>query len=335
MPPKVSCPGLDPAVGCQVPGSVPCSPPLVDSHFPESQLGSNQHWRRGRARFRQPESLCFAVCLLARLLHWLADLLLLARSACLACRRPLPLLRPVLTTFHLTTTTACTTTPHPPTGSTGHRVRTADSAIVNPRRRRQPSASPSTSPIATYLPYLPDLPTPTYRPTTFSRCPAPTLFGPTACLPACLLTYDFLNLRPCNLPFHHPSCCFPNNTPLSTCDRDRVHRPRTRPLSAAPSQQLHRASHPPHHPQSTLTALPTNSTRSKKRRLCSQDYTCHVPSLRPLQEGWVAESHALGRDTREKPACSLLPLPSSRSILPTTDTHFRGAIREECFESAN
>lgn len=329
MPPKVSCPGLDPAVGCQVPGSVPCSPPLVDSHFPESQLGSNQHWRRGRARFRQPESLCFAVCLLARLLHWLADLLLLARSACLACRRPLPLLRPVLTTFHLTTTTACTTTPHPPTGSTGHRVRTADSAIVNPRRRRQPSASPSTSPIATYQ----------HQPTDLPRLPAAqrphSLDQLPACLPACLLTYDFLNLRPCNLPFHHPSCCFPNNTPLSTCDRDRVHRPRTRPLSAAPSQQLHRASHPPHHPQSTLTALPTNSTRSKKRRLCSQDYTCHVPSLRPLQEGWVAESHALGRDTREKPACSLLPLPSSRSILPTTDTHFRGAIREECFESAN
>lgn len=186
VPPKVSCPGLDPAVGCQVPGSVPCSPPLVDSHSPESQLGSNQHWRRGRARFRQPESLCFAVCLLARLLHWLADLLLLlARSACPACRRPLPLLRPVLTTFHLTTTTACTTTPTPrpavlATACGRPTVRLSTHAVVANLPHRPPPLSNR------YLPYLPDLPTPTYRPTTFSRCPAPTLFGPTACLPACL-----------------------------------------------------------------------------------------------------------------------------------------------------
>lgn len=184
MPPKVSCPGLDPAVGCQVPGSVPCSPPLVDSHLPESQLGSNQHWRRGRARFRQPESLCFAVCLLARLLRWLADLLLLARSACPACRRPLPLLRPVLTTFHLTTTTACTTTPPPP-----------DRQYWPPRADGrqcdcQPTPSSPTFHIALdlsnrYLPYLPDLPTPTYRPTTFPAAQRPhSLDQLPACLPA-------------------------------------------------------------------------------------------------------------------------------------------------------
>lgn len=185
MPPKVSCPGLDPAVGCQVPGSVPCSPPLVDSHSPESQLGSNQHWRRGRARFRQPESLCFAVCLLARLLRWLADLLLLARSLCLPC----------LSSSSTITTTRVDHLPphhhhrlhhHPPPPDRQYWPPRADGRQCD----CQPTPSSPTFHIALHLSnrYLPKLTYLTYQhqPTDLPRFPAAQRPHSLDQLPACL-----------------------------------------------------------------------------------------------------------------------------------------------------